>query len=177
MPSIVDIYHAASNIPIGLPPPRIPRNAGPNSPLPQPLPNRFRIIRRIHIHHLRPRPLSPPPALLHPKAPRTSSNLRRSCAFSSPTATLNGSPSRFIKTCTFGPFRFLCPSIPTPSPFFRLHLRGIHGHLLHSYLTSPRRIPPIQKSLKNLLPDSLLLKFRMPPPSGRIEYRRGLSYP
>jgi hypothetical protein len=86
-------FHAASSLPIGLPtperplsplgslpPPRILRNAGPDPPPPQPLPNRLRIIRRIRIHPLRPRPRlrfprrppAPPPAdgrRAHPQAP------------------------------------------------------------------------------------------------------------
>jgi len=64
--------------------------------------------------------------------------------------------------------------LPLP-PFFASIC--VESMAISSTHTLPRRIPPIQKSLKNLLPDSLLLKFRMPPPSGRIEYRRGLSYP
>jgi hypothetical protein len=55
-------------------PPRVPfpRRGffGPNPPPSQPLPNRLRIIGRIRIHDLRPRPCPPPPALLHSQAPQ-----------------------------------------------------------------------------------------------------------
>jgi hypothetical protein len=112
---------------------------------------------------VRARPL---PLFFTRKPPSASSNRRQSCSFPGPTTTLKGSPSSFTKTCTFVPFRFLCPSIPTPSPFFRLHQRGINRHRLHLHL--PQRIPPVQKGWQDLVPDPLLLEFLKPPPGGLI---------
>ena len=111
--------HTASSLPMperllspsgSLPPPRILRNARPNPSPPQPLPNRLRIIRRI-----RARPLL---LFFTRRPPSASSNRRQSCSFPGPTTTLKGSPSSFAQTRAFVPFRFLCPSIPTPSPLF-----------------------------------------------------------
>jgi hypothetical protein len=64
---------------------------------------------------VRARPL---PLFFTRRPPSASSNRRQSCSFPGPTTTFKGSPSSFTKTCTLVPFRFLCPSIPTPSPLF-----------------------------------------------------------
>jgi hypothetical protein len=64
---------------------------------------------------LRARPL---PLFFTRRPSSTSSNRRQSCSSPGPTTTLKGSPSSFAKTRALVPFRFLCPSIPTPSPLF-----------------------------------------------------------
>jgi hypothetical protein len=64
---------------------------------------------------VRARPL---PLFFTRRPPSASSNRRQSCSFPGPTTTLKGSPSSFTQTRAFVPFRFLCPSTPTPSPPF-----------------------------------------------------------
>jgi hypothetical protein len=138
--------HAASSLPIGLPTPERPLSLSDSLPPP-------RILRNA-----RPNPSPPQPFLLFftRRPSGASSNRRQSCSSSGPTTTRKESPSSFTQTRAFVPFRFLCPSTPTPSPLFRLHLR------------LPQRIPPIRKGLQDLVPDPLFLEFLKPSPGGLI---------
>jgi hypothetical protein len=69
----------------------------------------------ITFGRVRARPL---PLRFTRRPPSASSNRRQSRSFPGPTTTLKGSPSSFTQTRALAPFRFLCPSIPTPSPLF-----------------------------------------------------------
>jgi hypothetical protein len=109
-------------------------------------------------------PLRPRPRLRFPAGPPRLLQPTAIVRIPRPHHHPQGKPSSFTQTRAFVPFRLLCPSIPTPSPLFRLHPRGIDGHRRHLHL--PQRIPPVQKGLRNLSPDPLLLEF-LKPPSGR----------
>jgi hypothetical protein len=109
---------------------------------------------------VRARPL---PLFFTRRPPSTSSNRRPSCSFPGPTTTLKGSPSSFTQTRAFVPFRFLCPSTPTPSPLFS------PPPAWNQPPPSPSpAYPPVQKGLQDLVPDPLLLEFLKPPPGGLI---------
>ena len=135
--------HAASSPPIGLPMEgRAPSpSADPSAGRPQsPATASSAASPPTTLGRVRARPLPP---FFTRKPPSTSSNWRRSCAFPGPTAPfLEALPDSLKRP--FCPFPFLCPSIPIPSPLFRLHERGIDGHLLHPHL--PHRIPPPRRA-------------------------------
>ncbi len=184
--------HAASSLPIGLPTPERPLSpSGSLPPPPQPLPNRLRIIRRIRIHPLRPRPRlrfprrppAPPPAdgdRAHSQAPPPPS---REAHLRSPKRALWSLFASHAHRSLLLPR--VCPKIvgqllavvlqrgearqnwdTPPSPLFRLHPCGINRHRLH--LPLPQRIPPVQKGWQDPSPDPLLLEFQKPPPGRRI---------
>jgi len=119
--------HTASSLPTperspspsgSLPPPRILRKARPNHPPPQPLPNRLRIISRIRIYHLRPRPCPPPPALLHPQAPQHLLQPTAIVLIPRPHHHTQGKPIFIHPNARFGPFSPLMPIDPYPFPPF-----------------------------------------------------------
>jgi hypothetical protein len=115
------------------------------------------------LRRLRARPLPP---FFTRKPPSASSNRRRSCSFPGPTTTLKGSPSSFAKTRALVPFRFLCPSTPTPSPLFSPPPAW----------NQPPPPPPSPSPAYTPSPEGLagscarplLLEFLKPPPGGLI---------